>query len=150
MYKIETKKDPGGSLVDYAFYGKNRKLLMKTYSFDTSKKESDIAEHIIRLEEDERVIGFQSKSSKAEPGHHFDIRFKIAKLLWKITQKNFLICSSKSIPLVYFGTFSRMFPLQQSLILFFEKWCVLPMLDRLGQFMRFFHFLVFTKILYQI
>ena len=45
LYSIETKKDAGGCLIDLAFYDREKKLLLKTYSFDTSKRKDDIAEH---------------------------------------------------------------------------------------------------------
>lgn len=34
LYKAESKHNPGGSLVDYALYDTNSKLLMKTNTFN--------------------------------------------------------------------------------------------------------------------
>lgn len=61
LYSVETKSDAGGCLIDLALYDKNKKLLLKTYSFDTSKRLDDIAEHVITLDDDERVFGFISR-----------------------------------------------------------------------------------------
>lgn len=80
LYRAEMKKDKGGELVDLAFYDANKKLIFKTYSFDTSKKEANVDECLVELEEDERVFGFTSRQPEMEPGYHFDFRFKIAKI----------------------------------------------------------------------
>jgi len=48
-------------LIDFAMYDKDKKILLKTYSFDMSKKEENVAEHLITLEDDEKVFGFISR-----------------------------------------------------------------------------------------
>jgi hypothetical protein len=81
MVRVLWSPEAGGALVDLAFYDREAKPLLKTYSFDMSKKEPGICEHLVELEEDERVVGFCSKQSEKEPGHHFDFRLQIAKLV---------------------------------------------------------------------
>lgn len=34
LYKIETRDDAGGCLIDLALYDRDKKLIFKTYSFD--------------------------------------------------------------------------------------------------------------------
>ena len=34
LYKMETKNDAGGCLIDLALYDRDKKLILKTYSFD--------------------------------------------------------------------------------------------------------------------
>lgn len=78
LYLNETKQDAGGCLVDLAFYDKDKNLLLKTYSFDSSKKDLLVGEHVVTLNDDQRVIGFVSRQSETQPGYHFDIRFQLA------------------------------------------------------------------------
>lgn len=61
LYRSETKEDAGGCLIDLALYDRDKKLIFKTYSFDLSKRESQVGEHVVTLAEDERVVGFVSR-----------------------------------------------------------------------------------------
>ena len=81
MVRILWSVESGGALIDLAYYDREARPLLKTYSFDMSKKEPGVQEFLVTLEADERVVGFSSKQSEKEPGHLFDFRLKIAKLV---------------------------------------------------------------------